>query len=857
MMRPLVHLPLDPKSSNPFIDPTRNIVPLFTRDTKGLSQDLQGNYVTVGRQSYRWYKSAAGKFYLVLESACTNLLASTSENLIRWIIAGTISVYAKTQIGPDGEYSADEVVFDATQTDGVVSAGCGDKHGVTLTYSVWLKASSGTPSVRMRINSNSSYESVKALTTTWTRYTFKQALAGGDTNTVTLELRPDDTSAPTVYVWGVQLEASPVATTYVPTTPRLVQNPNLIIDGEMELDGVANWTVITSATFAKDASTVGFGKQSLKVSGNSADGVSQTVTVVSGASYRLSAWVLVTAGSARIGATNPTSSGLVSSSASWTYLEMAIKPNSTTTVIKLTAGAASTVAYFDRVQLVKQLCPEPSFEAAGTPPSPWTMAGGATYSVDTTIFHSSLNAGRITCSAAADGIAVNNTNMSLANSTWYFLSAWIYIVSQSGASIVPMVTSHADYNLTLQLAKSTVGAWQRITAVFQTGTLAGSDKITFAQNATGTLVFDIDDVSIVPLDSVSLGTRNAEYLDIPLNNSQPSNLFTFSEDFTQAAWVFTTTTLTANDTTVGAAPDGGTSTVSKFAFAGNTTDTVKQTLPSVSVSTAYCFSIWLKAANTDYMNTIVLKLDDGVATVTKAVMPTTIWRRFFVTITSNAAATTLIASLLNSVNGAAINLWAWGAQIEKASYPSQYVKVLSLNQTPVFSGGFASPNIVTTSGALSFFCIVPFMGVSASANTRGILGDKTTFGIESGLLYGASDFIFRITGIDKTGAASIKVPDIVGTVGSSATVEHFICVSWGAERDSNGKLQQLRLKAYFDGVKLLDQTYSGANVQEWTYTPATLILANSSNNAYVRDIKIWPGPLTDSEVTDLYTGVVL
>ncbi len=91
-----------------------------------------------------------------------------------------------------------------------------------------------------------------------------------------------------------------------------------------------------------------------------------------------------------------------------------------------------------------------------------------------------------------------------------------------------------------------------------------------------------------------------------------------------------------------------------------------------------------------------------------------------------------------------------------------------------------------------------------------------------------------------------------GSSALSATTEHLVCVTWSTERDSNGKLQQSRVKIYADASKLVDQTYT--DIQEWFYNNATFIIANSTSNAQLRDIKIWPGPLTDQDVTNLYVA---
>ena len=855
MPKPLVELPFNQTQSNPFDAINRPITPAYARDTIASGDDEQGNVVIVGRQAYRWKKSGS-KFYLALEPAATNRITDKSEDFLKWTLAGTISVFAKTQIGPTGDYDADEIVFDATQTDGVrYLTSLGDQHGQTLTFSVWAKASAGTPSIRLRVLSNTEYESVKALTTSWTRFSFTQTLAGGDTNQPSVEITPDDTSAPTIYLYGAQLEQATIASTYLPTTPVFKTNRNLVVDGDMELEGVANWTVVVSGVLAK-SSTANFGRQSLKITGTTDDGASQTIAVVNGSSYKLSGWINVTSGSAKITATNPSSNASTATAAVWTYFEVNFKATSTTTVLSLLCAGSGTVAYFDRVQLILQLCPEPSFEAAGTPPSPWALVGSPTYDAETIIVHSTSKAAKLTCASSADGIYVTNTDLSLSNNTWYQLSCWVYIVSQSGDTIVLELKGDASYNITLQLAKSTVGSWQKVASTFKTGTLVGGDAIIFHQNAAGSLVFILDDVSIVALD-VPVVTRNAETLSIPLTNPQPSNLLTYSEQFDNAAWAKSNgATISANATT---APDGNT-TADKFVQGANSTNGLSSPSIPGKVSTLYCFSCYVRVDQSfDGATLRVYGADTVTGEITrKEFSLSTKWRRIWLTFTSTATSNGTVVNIDQVQNDVSTTrswpFYLWGAQLEEASSPSQYIKTTSAAQSPIFTN-YASSNFSKVEGSLSFWAILPFWGTTDAANASVVLG---TGGSTGPMFYreaGETNLRYWMRGLSKSGANLDKHPVITGA-GSylNATTEHFLVLSWSSERDSTGKLSQSRVKAYIDGAKLSDDTYT--DVQKWKIESSTVfdIGGVSRTQSFFRDLKIWPSSLNDQDVTDLYVA---
>ena len=854
-MKSLVQLPFDPVITDPTIDPVRGIVPAFTRDSGATSEDIQGNTIYTGNNGFRWSKFGT-KRYLKLEPTSINLLVDKSEDFRKWTLDGTVVVYAKTQAAPDGDLDGDEIVFSTTTGQGASITGLGNQASKTLTLSCWIKSASGTPNVRLQFISNSTYTSVKALTTGWVRYTFTQALTSGDTTSLTVKLASDDTSAPTIHVFGAQLEEQPLVTSYIVGTSKILVNPNLVIDGDLDLDNLDGWTSFNSPTsFAKNNTVVKFGLRSLKiVTAGDNQGVSQVITTVIGATYFISGWLNRFAGS---GTPYLEIQGQVASLAAqavdgWQYIEIAFKATGTThTLLIRSAGTCSF--YADKVSMILQSSPEPSFEASGTPPAPWAMVAGGTYSVESSIVHGGAKAAKITCAAAGDGIEVSQTNLSLVNTTWYRLSAWMYIVSQSVGTVFPQITAHANFNITTQNAKSVVGSWQRVTCIFRTGTLVGSNTIQFKQTGTGTLVFLLDDIAITQLENIS-NTRLADNIYVSLRNNQPSNILLYSEDFSNVAWQKIGSSVVTPNTVI--APDGNL-TADLLYVPKSTGFVIQQLVPKPS--TTYSFSVWLRSRGISSNEALYFYISDGVSDIAAMIVtPTPVWRRFFVAGTSAASPGSLMSFGFHNVWSGVqkdVNVLAWGAQLEETSAtvfgPSSYIKTSSLAIAIRFTGGFGSANLNRKSGSVSFWVVVPWANQTGSFSH--VFGDSITdiLAIEDAGS-GNENWQLRISGVDKTGTVLFKTISIPATSSLSSTSEHHIVVTWNTDRDSTGKMIQSRVRIYINGTRQVDQTYT--DIQEWFYNSSFFRISDGTVLSNMRALQIWPNMMTDSEVTDLYVN---
>jgi hypothetical protein len=189
-------------------------------------------------------------------------------------------------------------------------------------------------------------------------------------------------------------------------------------------------------------------------------------------------------------------------------------------------------------------------------------------------------------------------------------------------------------------------------------------RITFTRASTATYVGANGLIKTAGVDEARFDHDPAtgESLGL-LIEEQRTNLLTWSEDFTNTAWIlFGTASRTANAVI---APDGNT-----------TADAV--TLPvgsgiyqfiSASANTTYTFSVWLRSPSISQNVNIVLNTNLGDATQL-TVTATTTWQRFSITKTTIVGTTTLTSQLSSGVGN---TFYVWGAQTEVGAFPTSYI----------------------------------------------------------------------------------------------------------------------------------------------------------------------------------------
>ena len=141
-----------------------------------------------------------------------------------------------------------------------------------------------------------------------------------------------------------------------------------------------------------------------------------------------------------------------------------------------------------------------------------------------------------------------------------------------------------------------------------------------------------------------------------------TNLALHSSDFTNAAWVNTTTTTAKTST----GPDGQANSASRLTATG-ANSTRLQTVTSASATRV--FSIWLKRITGT--GNIDLTLDNGVGWTTKTI--TSSWAKYEIT---QAAVTNPVFGVRIVTNGDAIDVY--GAQLESAAFSSSHIPTTTI-----------------------------------------------------------------------------------------------------------------------------------------------------------------------------------
>ncbi len=132
-----------------------------------------------------------------------------------WTKTG-VSITANSTTGPDGYTTADTIGAGGSSTDNVKQADwlSTSSTSTTWTGSVWLKKSSGSGTVNLRLDSGNQTGTANTVTvtTSWQRFTVTQAFNGSSTGTVTFIINNGTTA---YYAWGAQLEKQSTAGIYV------------------------------------------------------------------------------------------------------------------------------------------------------------------------------------------------------------------------------------------------------------------------------------------------------------------------------------------------------------------------------------------------------------------------------------------------------------------------------------------------------------------------------------------------------------------------------------------------------------------------------------------------------------------
>jgi hypothetical protein len=254
--------------------------------------------------------------------------------------------------------------------------------------------------------------------------------------------------------------------------------------------------------------------------------------------------------------------------------------------------------------------------------------------------------------------------------------------SETGSRLIPVVkvfdptidNATAAQNYLLYNSTVVAGGLPAMAMDFTSGTL--DPRITFTRASTATRV----NASGL-IESVAINAPRFDYDPVSrapkglLIEEQRTNLLTYSEDFSNAAWAVNWGGGRSISTNVSTAPDGTLSVDSFTAISG--ASGVGQAV-AVTAGVTYSFSVWIKTAGANLLARTVS--DGGIGTDPKGIAVANtngLLVRSTLTWTESVTGTRYVGVSCSPSGSAEI----WGAQLEAGAFATSYIPTTSAEVT--------------------------------------------------------------------------------------------------------------------------------------------------------------------------------